>query len=150
MLRTIDPRLNADILHALACMGHGDELVISDLKFPSDSVARLTPCGRPIRMENLGCAEAAEAILTLMPLDTFVENAAYCMQVVGAPDEIPPVVREIQAALDAAPEGPWPLGALERFAFYERAKKTYCVVVSGERRFYGNVILTKGVIPPDA
>jgi L-fucose mutarotase len=150
MLKGIDPRLNADVLYALRAMGHGDYLVLSDTNFPSDSVARETRIHRLLRMENLTSAQAAEAILSVMPLDTFIDDAATRMEIVGKPKEIPPVQEEVQKAIDKAEGKSWPLVSIERFAFYERAKKAYCVIQTGERRFYGCFILTKGVIPPDA
>jgi len=150
MLKGIDPRLNADVLYALRAMGHGDYLVLSDTNFPSDSVARETRIHRLLRMENLTSAEAAEAILSVMPLDTFIDDAAMRMEIVGKPKEIPAVQKEVQKAIDKAEGKSWPLVSIERFAFYERAKKAYCVIQTGERRFYGCFILTKGVIPPDS
>jgi L-fucose mutarotase len=149
MLKGIDPRLNADVLYALRAMGHGDYLVLSDTNFPSDSVARETKIHRLLRMENLTSAEAAEAILSVMPLDTFIDNAAERMEIVGKPKEIPPVQKEVQKAIDKAEGKSWPLKSIERFAFYEKAKKAYCVIQTGERRFYGCFVLTKGVIPPN-
>jgi len=150
MLKGIDPRLNADVLYALRAMGHGDYLILSDTNFPSDSVAKETKIRRLLRMENLTSAEAAEAILSVMPLDTFIDNAAERMEIVGKPKEIPPVQKEVQKVIDKAEGKSWPLKSIERFAFYERAKKAYCVIQTGERRFYGCFVLTKGVIPPDA
>ena len=150
MLKGIDPRLNADVLYALRAMGHGDYLVLSDTNFPSDSVARETKIRRLLRMENLTSAQAAEAILSVMPLDTFIDNAAERMEIVGKPKEIPPVQKEVQKVIDKAEGKSWPMTSIERFAFYEKAKKAYCVIQTGERRFYGCFVLTKGVIPPDA
>jgi L-fucose mutarotase len=150
MLKNISPLLNADVLHALKAMGHGDYLILSDLNFPSDSIARQTVLGKLLRMENTTSAEAAAAVLSLMPLDTFIDNAAERMEIVGSPDELPDVQREVQAAIDKAEGKHWPLKSIERFAFYEKAKKAYCVIQTGERRFYGCFVLTKGVIPPDA
>ena len=150
MLKGIDPRLNADVLRALRAMGHGDDLIIADTNFPSDSVARETVIGKLLRMENLTCAEAIEAVLSVMPLDTFVDDSAARMEIVGAPDEIPPVQEEVQRAIDAAEGRSWPMMSIERFAFYERSKKAYAVVQTGERRFYGCFAFRKGVIPPDA
>jgi L-fucose mutarotase len=150
MLKNISPLLNADVLHALKAMGHGDYLILSDLNFPSDSIARQTVLGKLLRMENTTSAEAAAAVLSLMPLDTFIDNAAERMEIVGSPDELPPVQQEVQAAIDHAEGKHWPLKSIERFAFYEKAKKAYCVIQTGERRFYGCFVLTKGVIPPDA
>ena len=150
MLKNISPRLNADVLHALKAMGHGDYLILSDTNFPSDSIARQTVLGKLLRMENTTSAEAAEAILSLMPLDSFIDNAAERMEIVGAPDELPAVQQEVQVVIDKAEGKSWPLKSIERFAFYEKAKKAYCVIQTGERRFYGCFVLTKGVLPPDA
>ena len=150
MLKNISPLLNADVLHALKAMGHGDYLILSDVNFPSDSIARQTALGKLLRMENTTSAQAAEAILSLMPLDTFIDNAAERMEIVGSPDELPPVQQEVQAVIDKAEGKSWPLKSIERFAFYEKARKAYCVIQTGERRFYGCFVLTKGVIPPDA
>ena len=113
-------------------------------------MAQQTVHGSLLRMENTTSAQAAEAILSLMPLDTFIDNAAQRMEVVGNPDEIPGVQQEVQSAIDKAEGKHWPLVGVERYAFYDLAKKAYAVVQTGERRFYGCFILTKGVIPPDA
>jgi L-fucose mutarotase len=150
MLKGIDPRLNADVLYALRAMGHGDYLVLSDTNFPSDSVARETKIRRLLRMENLTSAQAAEAVLSVMPLDTFIDDAAARMEIVGKPKEVPPVQKEVQKVIDKAEGKSWLMTSIERFAFYEKAKKAYCVIQTGERRFYGCFIFTKGVIPPDS
>ena len=150
MLKNISPLLNADVLYALKAMGHGDYLILSDTNFPADSIARQSVLGKLLRMENTTSAQAAEAILSLMPLDTFIDNAAERMEIVGSPDELPDVQKEVQVVIDAAEGKQWPLKSIERFAFYEKAKKAYCVIQTGERRFYGCFVLTKGVIPPDA
>lgn len=149
MLKGISPLLNAEVLHALGAMGHGDEVIIADTNFPSDSVARRTTLGRLLRIDNVSAAEAVAAVLSVMPLDSFVEDAAARMEIVGAPAEVPPVQEEVQRAIDAAEGASWPMVSVERYAFYERAKKAYCVIQTGERRFYGCFAFTKGVIPPD-
>lgn len=150
MLKGIDNRLNADVLYALRAMGHGDMLVIADTNFPSDSIARDTVHGDLLRMENLTAAEAVEAVLSVMPLDTFVDDFAGRMEIVGEPDTIPPVQAEVQVAIDAAEGRPRPMISIERFAFYDKAREAYAVIQTGERRFYGCFIFRKGVIPPDA
>jgi L-fucose mutarotase len=150
MLKGIDNRLNADVLHALRAMGHGDVLIVSDTNFPSDSVARATVLGSLLRMENLTSAEAMRAILSVLPLDTFVDDFAGRMEVVGAPHDIPPVQAEVQAAIDRAEGRPRPMVGIERFAFYDIARRAYAVIQTGERRFYGCFMLRKGVIAPDA
>lgn len=150
MLKSIDPILNADVLFALRAMGHGDDLVIADTNFPSDSIARQTALGRLLRIDNVTAARAAKAILSLMPLDAFVDHPARRMEIVGKPEEIPPVQAEVQREVDAAEGRRWPMGTVERLAFYDLAKKAYCVIQTGERRFYGCFLFKKGVIPPEA
>jgi L-fucose mutarotase len=150
MLKGIDNRLNADVLGCLRAMGHGDVLIIADTNFPADSVARATVTGRLLRMENLTAAEAVQAVLSVLPLDTFVDDFAGRMEVVGEPLTIPPVQAEVQAAINAAEGRPRPMTSIERFAFYDMARKAYAVIQTGERRFYGCFMFRKGVIPPDA
>lgn len=149
MLKAIDPALNADVLFALRAMGHGDRLVVCDTNFPADSIARRTALGRLLRIDNVSAARAVGAILSVLPLDTFVEDAAIRMEIVGSPHDVPPVQQEVQAAIDRAEGKSWPLVGVERHAFYEKAKTAYCIVATGERRFYGCFLFTKGVIPPD-
>lgn len=150
MLKGLDNRLNADVLYALRAMGHGDTLVISDTNFPADSIARETVLGSLLRMENLTCAQAVEAVLSVLPLDTFVDDFAARMEVVGDPTRVEPVQAEVQIAIDAAEGHPRPMISIERFEFYDRAKQAYAVIQTGERRFYGCFIFRKGVIAPDA
>ena len=150
MLKDIDPLLNADVLHALRAMGHGDDLVVADANFPGDAIARRTVLGKLLRIDDPSIAAVVAAVFSVMPLDTFVDDSAARMEVVGEPDEVPPVQREVQAVVDAARERPRPMMAIERFAFYERAARAYAVIQTGERRFYGCFAFRKGVIPPDA
>lgn len=147
MLKGIDPLLNAEVLHALAAMGHGDDLIIADTNFPADSVARKTVVGRPLRIDA-PAPVVVRAILSLYPLDSFVDDAAARMEIVGKPGEIAPVQHEVQKEIDAAEGRHWPMIGIERFAFYERAKNAYCVIQTDERRFYGCFAFRKGVIPP--
>ena len=149
MLRGINPLLNADVLYALRAMGHGDRMVICDTNFPADSIARQTTFGELLRIDNVSAAKAIEAILSVMPLDTFVDDAAIRMEIVGQPHEVPPVQLEVQAAIDRAEGRSWPLVGVERYAFYEKAKTAYCVIATGERRFYGCFLFSKGVVAPD-
>ena len=150
MLKGIDPKLNADVLYALRAMGHGDVLILADTNFPSDSIASQTVLGELLRMDNLTSAEAAEAVLSVFPLDTFVDDFAGRMEIVDDPDEVPPVQAEVQAAIDAAEGEPRPMVGIERFAFYDMAREAFAVIQTGERRFYGCFMFRKGVIPPDA
>lgn len=150
MLKNVNPLLNADVLYALRAMGHGDRLVLCDTNFPADSIARQTRLGKLLRIDNTTTAEAARAILSVYPLDTFIDDAAMRMEVVGNPKEVLPVQQEVQAEIDRAEGKSWPLVGIERMAFYELAKASYCVIATGERRFYGCFMFTKGVIPPEA
>jgi L-fucose mutarotase len=150
VLKNLDPLLNADVLYALRAMGHGDELVICDAHFPADSVARQTVLGKLLRIDAVPAARVLKAVLSVLPLDTFVDAPAWRMEVVGAPQSIPAAQQDAQRELDAA-GGAIQFAPLERMAFYERAKRAYCVIASGEQRGYGCFILKKGVlITPDA
>lgn len=150
MLKGIDNRLGADVLYALRAMGHGDVLVICDTNFPADSIARHTALGELLHMDNLTSAQAAEAILSVLPLDTFVDDFAGRMEVVGEPAQVPPVQAEVQAVLDSADGRAARMVGIERFAFYDMAKDAYAVIQTGERRFYGCFMFRKGVIPPES
>ena len=147
MLKGINPLLNADVLHVLRAMGHGDDLIIADTNFPSDSVARQTVYGRLLRIDA-SAADVVQAVLSVMPIDTFVNDAAARMEVVDEPKTILPVMTEVQVRVTAV-DGPNPMLPIERFSFYDRAKKAYAVIQTGERRFYGCFAFRKGVIGPD-
>lgn len=141
MLRNIPPILSPDLLLALAAMGHGDDIVIADANFPAESSG--VPC---IRLDGISATDALEAILSLLPLDSFVPDPALVMQVVGDPTAVPEVVGEFQSIIDRVADNPAKIQSLERFAFYDRASDAFAVVQTGERRLYGNIILKKGVI----
>ncbi len=141
MLKGIDPLLAPELLHALAAMGHGDELAVVDANFPAVSVAR-----RLVRLDGVPAPRALQAVLSLLPLDTFTDTPAAVMAVVGDPAAVPPPVREFQPIVDAAAGRPVRLVALERFAFYERARAAFAVVATGDTRAYGNILVTKGVV----
>jgi L-fucose mutarotase len=149
VLTGLPPLLTPDLLRALAAMGHGDEIAVVDTNFPAASVAASTIMGEPILMAGVPAARAVEAILSVMPLDTFVPDPACRMEIVGDPDAVPPVQREVQQAVDRAASKHVPLLGIERFAFYERAKSAFAIVPTGERRFYGCFIFKKGVVPPE-
>jgi L-fucose mutarotase len=129
------------LLHTLASMGHGDDIVVVDAHFPAVSMAQ-----RLIRLDGVSAPAALDAILQLIPLDSFVDDPALRIEVVGKPDEIPDVQKEFQAVIDKREGKSSPLGKLERFAFYERAKKAFAIVATGELRTYGCVVIKKGVI----
>lgn len=150
MLKGIDARLNAGVLGALRAMGHGDMVMLVDTNFPADALAQQTVLGHLLTMENLSLAEAADAVLSVMPLDTFVADFAGRMEVVGAPGEVPDVQREVQVVVDEAEGMARPIPGVERFAFYDLAREAYAIIQTGERRFYGCVMFRMGVIGPES
>ena len=147
MLKNIDPLLNADLLHALRAMGHGDVIVVSDTNFPSDAVAKETVYEDLLRVDA-PAAQVVGAILSVMPLDSFVDNPAMRMRVMDDPNDIPAVQKEVQKAIDDAGEK-FTLAPIERFEFYRKARESYAVVTTMERRPWGCFMLKKGVILPE-
>ncbi|MBV9812908.1 MAG: ribose ABC transporter [Acetobacteraceae bacterium] len=140
MLIGLSPLLTADLLHALAAMGHGDTIVLVDANYPSRRGRRV------IELAGADVVAALDAILSVLPCDSFVTHPAVVMEVVGEPDAVPDVVTLINERLRAHH---WPDAVIvERHAFYADAERAYAIVRTGERRFYGNVLLTKGVVPP--
>ena len=146
MLKGIDRHLSAEIVHALMLMGHGDELLICDVNHPAASIAKATTYGKLIDMPGCGIAEGAAAILTLMPLDTFVEAPVTRMEVVGDPAAQVPVFAAMQAVIDRAEGRAVRMQALERFTFYEAARRAFCVVRTSDPGPYGCFLLKKGVV----
>ena len=146
MLKNLDPLLNADVLHALRAMGHGDVLVMSDTNFPSDSVARDTVYGKLLRIDA-DAPRVARAILSVMPLDSFVDHPASRMEMQDDPETLPPVQQEVAEVVKEHEGGE--LGGIERFAFYDLARKSYCVLTTDERRPWGCFMFKKGVILPE-
>jgi len=145
VLKHLNPILTPDLLHHLRAMGHGNEIVIVDANFPADANAQ-----RLVRLDGCSATDVLDAVLSVMPLDPpeFVPQAAFVMDVVGSPGGEQPIFAEFRAAI-AKHEGPeFTLGRVERFSFYERSKAAYAIVATGERRLYGNIILTKGIIRP--
>jgi len=141
MLRGLDPLLTPDLLHALASMGHGDTIAVVDANFPAAATAR-----RLIVLSGVDAPAVLGAILSLLPIDDFEPDPITVMQMVGDPDATPAPVRAFIDVLSqhAAP----PPIAIERHAFYNAAAACFAIVQTGERRFYGNILLRKGVIPP--
>lgn len=143
MLIGIASALTPDLLRHLRAMGHGDEIVIADANFPGES------CGQRIeRLAGVTSTDALRAILSVMPLDTYVPAPARTMEVVGEADAVPPIVAEFQDIIAECASDPCTVQGVERHRFYEEARKAYCVVQTAENRFYGNIILSKGVVPP--
>jgi L-fucose mutarotase len=141
MLHGLDPMLTPDLLHALASMGHGDEIAVVDANFPGTSTAR-----RLIAMPGVDAPRMLAAILSVLPIDDFDPDPIAVMQVVGDAAALPPPVADFIAVLSRH-AAPAPV-SIERRAFYGRAAGAFAVVQTGERRFYGNILVRKGVIPP--
>ncbi len=141
MLKNLSSLHTPELLHTLASMGHGDDLAIVDAHFPAVSLAQ-----RLVRLDGVDAASVLEACLRLIPLDTFVDEPALRMEVVQKPDEIPAVQQDFQKVIDREEGRHIPLGKLERHAFYERAKKAYAIVATGELRPYGCILIKKGVV----
>ncbi|KXG85449.1 RbsD/FucU family protein [Agrobacterium bohemicum] len=145
MLKGIDPALNAELLYALMLMGHGDQLVLCDINHPAQTIAKQTTYGRLIDVSGCGLTRAAEAILTLFPLDTFVDAPVKRMQVVGDPEGQVPIFAAMQAVVDRSEGRAVLIEPLERFAFYEAAKKSFAIVRTSDPGPYGCFIFSKGV-----
>jgi L-fucose mutarotase len=141
MLKNLSRLHSPELLHTLASMGHGDDIAIVDAHFPAVSMAQ-----RLVRLDGVDAPAALEACLRLIPLDTFVEDPALRMEVVGKPDEIPEVQQDFQKVIDREEGKHLPLAKIERYAFYERAKKAYAILATGEMRPYGCVLIKKGVV----
>ena len=141
MLKNIPKVLSPDLLKILMEMGHGDEIVIADGNFPAASVAQ-----RLIRLDGLNVPEILEAILKLFPLDSYVKNPVALMQVVKG-DKVKPVIWDVfKKILKISGEPFEAFEFIERFEFYERARKAYAIIATGESAQYANVILKKGVV----
>lgn len=143
MLKGIPPILSPDLLHILRSMGHGDEIAIVDANYPADSAGP-----QLVRLDGVSATDVLDAVLTLMPLDTFVDDQAFGMEVVGDPKKREQTHKEFDKLVKKHEPG-MKLSMLERFAFYERVHGAYAVVQTGERRLYGNVLLKKGVVRPE-
>ena len=141
MLKTLGVLHTPELLHILASMGHGDEIAVVDRNFPAVSHAQ-----RLVRLDGADLPAAVEAVLHLMPLDTFVDNPAQRMQQVHAPNEVPAVQQECQAVIDRMEGKNVPLEGISRFDFYDRARKAYAIVYTTESRPYGCLLFKKGVI----
>ena len=141
MLKRLSPLLTPDLLHALASMGHGDEIAIVDANFPSASLGK-----RVIAIAGAGAHEVLAAVLDVLPLDTVESPAAFTMEVVGDAAALPEPVADFAAVLADHDLADIEIGHLERRAFYERARDAFAVVRTGELRPYGNILLVKGTV----
>ena len=144
MLINIDPILSPELLHALRSMGHGDKLVLADANFPSASLAK-----KLIRLDGANIPNAAKAILSVLPLDSFVDYPVERMEIDDNPNEINDVHQDLIDVLKISAGDKWKVGSIERFKFYEEAKQAYMIVSTTDARAFGCFIITKGVIKPD-
>lgn len=140
MLKGISPVISPELLKILCEMGHGDELVLADANFPSESMGQ-----RVVRADGIPTSVLLEAILPLFPLDSYDPDHFVLMDVVPG-DTVVPVIWEEYKKILSRYEPQSKVGTMERFAYYERAKKAYCVVATGETAQYANIILKKGVV----
>ena len=142
MLLGISPLLSPELLSILYRMGHGDEIVLADAHFPGESCNELV-----VRADGLKVAGLLEAILPLFVLDEYVDSPVMMMAPVPGDTLDPEVEVSYRKVIDKYwPETP-PIAQIERFAFYERTKVAFCVVMTGETAKYGNIIIKKGVTP---
>ncbi len=142
MLKGISPLLSPDLLAVLARMGHGDELVLADAHFPGETIGR-----RVIRADGLRIPALLDALLPVFELDSYVDAPCAMMAAVPGDTLDPSVEKAYRAAIDRhAPKAP-PIARIERFAFYDRAREAFAVVMTGETAKYGNILLKKGVTP---
>lgn len=144
MLKTLSVLHTPELLHILASMGHGDEIAIVDANFPA-----ITNAQRLVRFDGTDLPSVLEATLQLLPLDTFVDEPVARMMQVHAPDEVPEVQKICQVIIDKAEGRRVRVAGVSREAFYERARKAFAIVATGELRLYGCILLKKGVIFPD-
>lgn len=141
MLNGISPLLSPELLDALYRMGHGDEILLADAHFPGDSFGQ-----RVIRADGLGIPALLEAILPLFPLDPYVDAPLAMMAAVSGDALDPTVEAAYREAIEKADaDSTVAIERVERFAFYDRAKTNYAVVMTGEMAKYGNLILKKGL-----
>ena len=148
MLIKIDPILSPELLFTLRTMGHGDKLVLADANFPANSINK-----NVIRLDGVNIKDAAKAILSVFPLDSFIVSqggtAANRMEVDDNPKELTETHKEfIQVVKDVSGEN-WKVGSIERQSFYAESKKSHAIVTTTDARPFGCFILTKGVIKPD-
>lgn len=146
MLIGIDQKLTGDVLHALMSMGHGDELLLCDINHPAASISKHTTLGKVIDLAGCDIPQAARAILKLMPLDTFVKSPVTRMQVVGDPTAEVAVAQEMQLIIDEVFGSHVEMQAVERFDFYEAARRSFCVLRTSDSGPYGCFLLKKGVV----
>ena len=144
MLININPLISPEILQLIRSMGHGDKFVLSDANFPSYSHAN-----KLFRMDGLNIPQAAEALLSHFPLDSFIPHPVQRMEIDGKPDEINEVHQDLIDTVKKVSGDNWKVGSVERQKFYIEAKKAMAVITTSDTRPYGCFMFTKGVLKPD-
>ena len=144
MLINIDPILTPELLSIMRSMGHGDNLVLCDSNYPAVSTSK-----KIVRIDGVNIPRAAGAILSVFPLDSFVQNPVRRMEIDGSPDEINDVHKDLIEVVKKVSGLNWNVGSIERQQFYKESLDAFSTVVTGESRPYGCFIFTKGVIKPD-
>lgn len=140
MLKKIPKNISPKLLKVLSEMGHGDELVIGDGNYPSESMN-----DNVIRYDGNAISELLKSILELYPLDSYADNQVFLMAITAGDDYQPKIWQEYEEILNDSGE-PHQIEYLERYAFYERSKNAYAVIATGEESLYANIILKKGVV----
>lgn len=144
MLINVNPLISPEILQLIRSMGHGDKFVLSDANFPSYSHAN-----KLYRMDGLNIPQAAEALLTHFPLDSFIPHPVERMEIDGKPDEVNEVHQDLIDTVKKVSGDKWVVGSVERQKFYVEAKKAMAVITTSDTRPYGCFMFTKGVLKPD-
>ena len=148
MLININPILSPELLFILRSMGHGDKLILADANFPADTMNK-----RIIRLDGVNISDAAKAILSVFPLDSFLVSqgkaAVSRMEVDEKPQELLDSHKEFINIVKQVSGSNWNVGSIERQSFYEEAKKSYAIVTTTDARPFSCFVMTKGVIKPD-
>lgn len=142
MLKGLDPILSPDLLHTLMAMGHGHQLAIVDANYPCDAAAHI------IRLDGVSATRILDAVLSVMPLEQVNPGVAYRMIVDGDPGKELPIFQEFREVIAGREDPPLPLAPIDPKEFLDRANRAFVIILSGDRRLFGNILLTKGVVPP--
>ena len=144
MLINVNPLISPEILQLIRSMGHGDKFVLSDANFPSYSHAN-----KLYRMDGLNIPQAAEALLSHFPLDSFIPHPVERMEIDGKPEEVNDVHQDLIDTVKKVSGANWNVGSVERQKFYVEARKAMAVITTSDTRPYGCFMFTKGVLKPD-
>lgn len=141
MLKNIPKIMSPELLKILMEMGHGDEIVLADGNFPAETIGQ-----RVVRCDGHGVTELLDAVMRFFPLDAYTDKPVMLMEVVKGDPVVPTIWEDYKAVINKYEPQNCKIEMIERFDFYERAKKAYAVVATGEEAIYANIILKKGVV----